>query len=75
MNIFSEYHKYDTLGLVEIIRSGEITYREVCQEAIQRAKLLNPILNAIIHPFYEQLEEILKNVSKSRLLLLSRRWK
>jgi len=65
MNIFPEYHKYDALGLIEIIKSGEITYKEVCQEAIQRAKLLNPSLNAIIHPLYEQLEGILKKVSES----------
>ena len=53
MGTFSEYDRYDGLGLAELIRKGEVSAREVCEEAISRIEARNPALNAVIHPMFE----------------------
>lgn len=52
MGTFSEYDRYDGLGLAGLIRKGEISAREVCEEAISRIAARNPVLNAVIHPMF-----------------------
>jgi len=54
MTGFSEYGQYDALGLAELVRNKEVTPRELCEAAIQRAEAANPRLNAIIYPLYDQ---------------------
>ncbi|MFW2178031.1 MULTISPECIES: amidase [unclassified Moraxella] len=51
---FQEYTQYDAMGLAELIKKGEVSAKEVLQSAIDRANLLNPNLNAIIHRFDEK---------------------
>ena len=46
---FAEYGDYDGLGLAELVRRGEITPREILEEAISRIDGLNPDLNAVIY--------------------------
>jgi amidase len=53
MNSFSEYDKYDGLGLAELVRKKEIKPSELVEEAISRIEKLNPQLNAVIHKMYE----------------------
>ena len=45
---FSEYGKYDALGLAQAIAKKKVSAREVMEEAIARAEALNPKLNAIV---------------------------
>src|SRR5439155_23949329 len=46
--------RLDATAQAELVRSGEVTAEELTQAAIERAERLNPELNAIIHPLYEQ---------------------
>jgi len=53
MEPFSDYDRYDGLGLAELIRKGEVSAREVCEAAIRRIEALNPALNAVIQPMFD----------------------
>jgi amidase len=46
--------RLDATAQAELVRSGEASADELTQAAIERAERLNPELNAIIHPLYEQ---------------------
>lgn len=46
----SEYLRYDATALADLIRRGEISAREACEAAIERATRVNGHLNAICHP-------------------------
>ncbi|HEV7351119.1 amidase [Telluribacter sp.] len=50
----AEYIQYDAMGLAELVRQGEVTPRELLEIARKLAENLNPKLNAIIHPLYEE---------------------
>ncbi len=54
MSAFSEYDQYDGLGLVELVRTKQISPLELVEEAIQRIEQHNPKLNAVIYKLYEQ---------------------
>jgi len=60
MTYFAEYDQLDGIGLVKLVRDGEINATELCEEAIRRAEDLNPKLNAIITPFYDFAREAAK---------------
>jgi amidase len=50
--------RLDATSQAELVRTGEVSPEELTQAAIERAERINPELNAIIHPLYEQgLEE------------------
>lgn len=53
MSGFSDYDKYDGLGLAELVRKKEVKPSELVEEAISRIEKLNPQLNAVIHKMYE----------------------
>ncbi len=55
---FSEYDRYDALGLAELIAKKAVSAREVVDAAIARAEALNPALNAVVFEAYEQAREI-----------------
>jgi amidase len=46
--------RLDATGQAELVRSGEASPAELVEAAIERAERVNPELNAIIHPLYEQ---------------------
>jgi amidase len=46
--------RMDATAQAELVRDGEVSAEELTQAAIERAESLNPKLNAIIHPLYEQ---------------------
>ncbi|MFH1646200.1 MAG: amidase [Chloroflexota bacterium] len=50
---FSDYDKYDGLGLGELVRRKEVKPGELVEEAISRVERLNPQLNAVVHKIYE----------------------
>ncbi|WP_317200827.1 amidase [uncultured Psychrobacter sp.] len=49
--MFKEYTQYDAIGLAELVKSGEVSAKELLESAIARANTLNPKMNAIIHRF------------------------
>lgn len=64
MSSFPEYDQFDGVGLAELIKKGEISSLEVCEEAIRRAENLNPKLNAIITKTYALARETAKNLRR-----------
>ena len=44
----------DATAQAELVGSGEVTPRELAEAAIARVEQLNPELNAVIHPLFEQ---------------------
>jgi amidase len=46
--------RLDATAQAELVRSGELSPAELVESAIERAERLNPELNAIIHPLYDQ---------------------
>lgn len=53
MTGFSDYERYDGLGLAELVRKKEIKPRELVEEAISRIERLNPQVNAVIYRMYD----------------------
>tara|TARA_B100001939_G_scaffold293584_2_gene266232 strand:+ start:8977 stop:10422 length:1446 start_codon:yes stop_codon:yes gene_type:complete len=49
----TEYAEYDGLGLAELVRSGQVSVRELTQTALEAIHALNPQLNAVIETFDE----------------------
>lgn len=60
MSGFSDYEKYDGLGLAELVRKKEVKPSELVEEAISRIERLNPQVNAVIHKMYEQARKAAK---------------
>ena len=49
----SELGTLDALGSAELVRAGEVTPRELVDAAIVRIEAVNPTLNAVIHPRFD----------------------
>jgi len=58
MNIFPEFHKYDGLGLSELVRTKQISPAELVEEAISRIEAQNPKINAVIYKTYDQAHKV-----------------
>jgi amidase len=54
MTFFPEFHKYDGLGLGELVRTRQISPVELIEEAINRIEAHNPKINAVIYKMYDQ---------------------
>lgn len=52
--LLSEYDQHDGLGLADLVRRREVSARELVEAAIERIKLKNPRLNAVVAERYEQ---------------------
>lgn len=52
--MFKEYTQYDALGLAALVKSKQVSAKELLDAAINQANRLNPTLNAIIHRFDER---------------------
>jgi amidase len=46
--IFSEYSKYDGLGLAELVRRGEVSPNDLIDSAIDAIERLNPKINCVV---------------------------
>lgn len=53
MTPFPEYDQYDAVGLATLVRRGEITARELLDEALERLERVNPQLNAVVTPLVD----------------------
>jgi amidase len=58
MNSATELLELDALGQAEAVASGEASPRELVEAAIARAERVNPVLNAVIHEFYEEARSV-----------------
>jgi amidase len=54
MGGFTDYDRYDALGLAELVRQGQVTPLELCEEAIERIERINPKINAVVTRIFEQ---------------------
>ncbi|GAA3220307.1 amidase [Actinocorallia longicatena] len=54
---YSEYRRFDAVGLAEIVARGEVSPGEVLEAAIDRAEGVGGKLNAIVRPMYEVARE------------------
>ncbi|MCG6878420.1 MAG: amidase [Deltaproteobacteria bacterium] len=64
MTSFPDYDQYDGIGLAKLVKNGNISSLEICEEAIRRAENLNPKLNAIITTMYDFAREDAKRPNK-----------
>ena len=53
----SDLSSYDAMGLAELLRTKQITSREVIQDTIRKIEAINPKLNAVIHKTYDSARE------------------
>jgi len=58
MNPFPELHKYDGLGLAELVRTKQISPAELVEYAIARIEAHNPKINAVIHRMYDKARKV-----------------
>jgi amidase len=49
-----EYLKYDATGLAELVRARDVSVGEIVEAAITRAEAVNPKINAIVTPMYDE---------------------
>ena len=54
MSSFEAYDRYDATGLARLIADGEVSAKTVIETAVERIQTLNPKLNAVITPMFEQ---------------------
>lgn len=54
MGGFSDFDKYDAMGLAELVRNKDVTPEELLDESIDRVERLNPQLNAVTHTHYDE---------------------
>ena len=54
MNTFPEFHKYDGMGLSELVLTKQVSPSELVEEAISRIEQHNPRINAVIYKMYAQ---------------------
>ena len=49
-----DYLRHDALGLAELVAAGEVSATELLEAAIARAGQVNPRINALVIPMFEQ---------------------
>ena len=54
---FKEYGNYDAVGLAELVRSKEVTPKELLDEAITRTTRVDPEINAVVIRHYDYAEQ------------------
>jgi amidase len=57
MGTITEYDRYDALGLAGLVRKGDVSASELCEEAVARIERINPKINAVIHRMYDLARE------------------
>lgn len=58
--MIGDYAGYDALGLAELVRTGQVSAAELLKTVLDRVASLNPRLNAIVTPLYEQAHQTVK---------------
>lgn len=60
---FSEYRRYDMVGLAELIHKKEVTPQELLSLVRTASETINPKLNAIVHSFYPAAEKKTESIT------------
>ncbi len=60
MNV-DDYPSYDGLGLAQLVHSGEVRAEELLEAAIAQNERLNPHLNVVIRPMYEEARQVVRS--------------
>ena len=55
-----EYRRHDATGLAALVARGEVSAEEVVESAIARIEALNPRLNAVIAPLFDEAREAVR---------------
>lgn len=50
---YTEYRRFDAVGLAALVKSGDVTPAELLDAAIARCEVVNPALNAVTTPMFE----------------------
>ncbi len=50
----NDYSSYDALALAEMVRTKQVSPRELVEASIERIESLNPRLNAVVHKMYDE---------------------
>src|ERR1700675_2229182 len=50
---FREYGNYDGIGLAELVRNGQVSARELLDEAVARTARVDPEINAVVVKHYD----------------------
>lgn len=53
MAAFSDFDRYDGLGLAELVRKGDVAASELAEEAISRIEARNPPINAVTFKMFD----------------------
>jgi amidase len=61
----SEYLQHDAITLAELVQQGQVTPAELLDAAIAQAEAVNPAINAIVTPLYEQGRRMLDQLPAS----------
>jgi amidase len=51
---FSQFSRYDALGLAKLVRARQVTPKDLFEDAIRKIEALNPKLNAVICKTYDR---------------------
>ena len=54
MLLMNDFSSYDALSLAELVRSGQVSARELVLSSIENIETLNPRLNAVVHKMYDR---------------------
>ena len=52
--LLPEYDDHDATGLAELVRTRQLSARELVDAAIARIEARNPALNAVVHTQFER---------------------
>ncbi len=58
MSGIKEFGNYDALGLAELVKQKDVTPLELVEETISRIEKVNPKLNAVTIPMYEEARKV-----------------
>src|SRR5262245_47901575 len=50
---FSEYERYDAVGLAKLVRDKQVSPEELLEAAIERVERRNPAINAVVSKLYD----------------------
>ncbi len=60
---FEEYRSHDATSLAELVKKKQVTPAELLETAIKRTEEVNPKINAVVTPLYNEAKEQLKNLN------------
>ena len=57
MSAFPDFHRYDAVGLAELVKRGEVQPSELVEESIARIESQQPRLNFMTRTMFDQARE------------------